>query len=221
MIADNLKELRARIATAAEKAGRAADDITLIGVSKFHDQAAVREALEAGLTDFGENRIQEAQGKWPSLLAEYPKARLHFLGGLQSNKASDAVRLCHVIHSVDRPKIADALARAMAAQGVERPCFIQVNTGEEPQKSGVLPAETPEFISYCRDKAKLPLIGLMCVPPADADPALHFAFLAELARRHGLEKLSMGMSGDFELAIQYGATHVRVGTSLFGTRPPV
>ena len=220
MIDTNLKALRARIQAAAEKAGRKLADITLIAVSKFQGIDAIRAALAAGQRDFGENRIQEAQAKWPQLLSEYEDARLHFLGGLQSNKAADAVRLCHVIHSVDRPKIAAALAREMAAQGVERPCFIQVNTGEEPQKSGILPKEAADFIGYCRDGLKLPVIGLMCVPPLDADPAVHFAFLADLAKRHGLEKLSMGMSGDFETAIALGATHVRIGTSLFGARPP-
>ena len=220
MIDTNLKALRARIQAAAEKAGRDPADITLIAVSKFQGIDAIRAALTAGQRDFGENRIQEAQAKWPALLAEFEDARLHFLGGLQSNKAADAVRLCHVIHSVDRPKIATALAREMTAQGLKRPCFIQVNTGEEPQKSGVLPKEAPDFIAYCREELKLPVIGLMCVPPVAADPALHFAFLAELARLHGLEKLSMGMSGDFETAIELGATHVRIGTSLFGARPP-
>ena len=220
MIETNLKALRVRIQEAAERAGRSADDITLIAVSKFQGIDAIRAALAAGQRDFGENRIQEAQAKWPALLSEFDDARLHFLGGLQSNKAADAVRLCHVIHSVDRPKIAAALAREMAAQGVQRPCFIQVNTGEEPQKSGVLPKEAPDFIAHCRDVLKLPVVGLMCVPPVEADPAVHFAFLADLARRHGLGKLSMGMSGDFETAIELGATHVRVGTSLFGARPP-
>jgi pyridoxal phosphate enzyme (YggS family) len=217
-IGENLKVIRARIAAAAQKAGRDPAGVTLIGVSKFHDADAARKALEAGLADFGENRVQEAAGKWPPLLAEFPNVRLHLVGALQSNKVAEAVKLFHAIHSLDRPKLAEALARAMTAQDVRRPCFIEVNTGEEPQKAGVLPGEADDFIRRCREDWKLPIEGLMCVPPAGANAALHFAFLAELARRHGLSGLSMGMSADFETAIALGATHVRVGTAIFGER---
>lgn len=218
-IATNLKDIQSRILVAAKKAGRDPADITLVGVSKFQPAEAVQEALDAGLRHFGENRIQEAAEKWPPMLADHADSTLHFLGNLQSNKAAQAVNLFHVIHSLDRPKLAKALAAEMASQGVQRPCFIQVNTGEEPQKAGVLPGEASDFITYCRDELALPVIGLMCVPPVDANAALHFAFLADLAKRHDLEKLSMGMTADFELAIGQGATHIRVGSAIFGARP--
>jgi pyridoxal phosphate enzyme (YggS family) len=218
MIETNLQEIRSRIDVAAQKAGRRAEDITLIAVSKFQEAGLVEEAIAAGQRDFGENRVQEAQSKWPTLLDRHPNIALHFLGALQSNKAADAVKLFDCIHSVDRPKIAKALAKEMQAQGLHRPCFIQVNTGEEPQKAGILPQDASDFIRHCRDELDLPVVGLMCVPPVDANAALHFAFLADLAGKHGLEKLSMGMTADFETAIEMGATHIRVGTAIFGAR---
>ena len=218
MIETNLQEIRSRIAAAARRAGRSPEDITLIAVSKFQDVLLVEEAIAAGQRDFGENRVQEAQGKWPPLLERHAGLTLHCLGALQSNKAADAVALFHTIHSVDRPKIAAALAREMAAQGLRRPCFIQVNTGEEPQKAGIPPRDAPAFIRHCREELGLPVEGLMCVPPVDANAALHFAFLADLARTQGLPHLSMGMTADFETAVEMGATHIRIGTAIFGAR---
>jgi pyridoxal phosphate enzyme (YggS family) len=218
MIETNLQEIRSRVDAAARRAGRSPEDITLIAVSKFQDAGLVEEAIAAGQRDFGENRVQEAQGKWPPLLERHAGLTLHGLGALQSNKAADAVALFHTIHSVDRPRIAEALAREMAAQGLRRPCFIHVNTGEEPQKAGVSPGDAPAFIRHCRDGLGLPIVGLMCVPPAEANAALHFAYLADLAKSQGLEKLSMGMTADFETAIEMGATHIRVGTAIFGAR---
>lgn len=219
IVRQNLADIRRRIEDAARQAGRDPADITLIAVSKFHGAEAIEAALAAGHRDFGESRVQEVEEKWPALLQRYPDVRLHFVGPLQTNKAARAVALCHVIHSLDRPRLARRLAAEMADQDVRRPCFIQINTGEEAQKSGVLPAAVPGFIDLCRAELGLPVEGLMCVPPIGEDPALHFAFLAELARRHGLKGLSMGMTEDFETAIRLGATHIRVGTAIFGPRP--
>jgi pyridoxal phosphate enzyme (YggS family) len=179
----------------------------------------VEAALAAGQRVFGENRVQEAAAKYPALKAAHPGLRLHLIGPLQTNKARDAVRLFDVIETVDRPRLAEALARELAQQDRRIDCLVQVNTGEEPQKAGVLPGEADRFIEACRERWRLPVRGLMCIPPADEEPALHFALLREIARRHGLAELSMGMSGDFETAIRFGATLVRIGTAVFGARP--
>jgi pyridoxal phosphate enzyme (YggS family) len=220
-IAGNLAAVRARIATAAKSAGRAAADVTLVAVSKIHPAEAVAAALDAGQRVFGENRVQEAQHKYPALKARHPDLALHLIGPLQSNKVRDAVALFDVIETVDRPRLAEALAAEMARSGRRPDCFIQVNTGEEAQKAGIAPTEAASFVADCRERLRLPIRGLMCIPPVEEDPAIHFAFLRELAGRNGLALLSMGMSGDFESAIALGATHVRVGTAIFGARPPV
>jgi pyridoxal phosphate enzyme (YggS family) len=220
-IAGNLAAVRARIATAAKNAGRAAADVTLVAVSKIHPAEAVATALDAGQRVFGENRVQEAQHKYPALRARHPDLALHLIGPLQSNKVRDAVALFDVIETVDRPRLAEALAAEMARSGRRPDCFIQVNTGEEAQKAGIAPTEAASFVADCRERLRLPIRGLMCIPPVEEDPAIHFAFLRELAGRNGLALLSMGMSGDFESAIALGATHVRVGTAIFGARPPV
>lgn len=217
--AGNLAAIRRRMAEAARQAGRQAGDVTLVAVSKTHDAQRVEALIEAGQAVFGENRVQEAAGKFPTLRLRHPALKLHLIGPLQSNKVKEAVALFDVIETVDRPKLAQALAQEMIRQGRRLPCFVQVNTGEEPQKAGIAPGGTDAFVALCRDELKLPVVGLMCIPPADEDPALHFALLAKLARRNGLDQLSMGMSGDFETAIRLGATHVRVGTALFGARP--
>jgi pyridoxal phosphate enzyme (YggS family) len=188
-----------------------------VAVSKTVDEAGIREALDAGQRLFGENRVQEAMAKFPALKHDYPDLELHLIGPLQTNKVKEAAALFDVIQTLDRPRLADALAAEREKSGRCPRLFIQVNTGEEPQKAGVLPAETAALIVQTR-KLNLPLEGLMCIPPADDDAAPHFAFLAKLARDHGLANMSMGMSGDFELAVKFGATHVRVGTAIFGTR---
>jgi pyridoxal phosphate enzyme (YggS family) len=219
-IASNLAAVRARIAAAAEACGRAARDVTLVAVSKTHPDSAVRAALAAGQRVFGENRVQEAERKFPALRGDHPDLVLHLIGPLQTNKVRESVALFDVIETVDRPRLAAALAEAMAKSGRRPSCFIQVNTGEEPQKAGIAPADSGAFIADCRDRLGLEIAGLMCIPPLDELPAIHFAFLRELARRHGVARLSMGMSADFETAIAFGATHVRVGTAIFGERPP-
>jgi len=216
-IADNLRRVRERIANAAIKAGRKPDDVTLVAVSKTKPGEAVRAALAAGQTVFGENRVQEAVIKFPSLRAEY-RFQLHIIGGLQTNKARDAVRLADVIETLDRPRLADAIEQAMAREGRTPTLLIEVNTGDEPQKSGVVPAEADAFIEACKARFGANLVGLMCVPPLDHDPRPHFEWLAERAARHGLSVLSMGMSADFEIAIACGATWVRVGSAIFGHR---
>lgn len=218
VIAANLAAVRGRIEAAARAAGRPPESVALVAVSKTHPAAAVREALAAGHRLFGENRVQEAQAKYPALREAYPDLVLHLIGPLQTNKVRDAVAICDVIETVDRPRLAEALAREMARSGRRLPCLIEVNTGEEPQKSGVLPAAADDFIIECRDRLGLPVEGLMCVPPLDEEPALHFALLREIARRTGLGALSMGMTADFEKAIRFGATHVRIGTAIFGAR---
>lgn len=214
----NLAEVQGRIAAAARDAGRNPADITLVAVSKTHGADRVREVLEAGHRVFGENRVQEAQEKFPALKAGFPDLELHLIGPLQTNKARDAVALFDVIQSVDRERLAVTLAREMERAGKRPACFIQVNTGEEPQKAGILPAELDAFVAACRDTHKLPVVGLMCIPPVDEEPALHFALLAKMAARNGLAKVSMGMSADYETAVRLGATHVRVGSALFGAR---
>jgi len=218
IIADNLTEIRARIEAAAEKAKRDPDSVHLVAVSKTNPVEAVQAALAAGQLLFGENRVQEAAGKFPPLRDAHPTMRLHIIGALQTNKARDAVRLADVIESLDRPKLAAALADAMEKEARRPSLLIQVNTGDEPQKAGIPRAEAEAFIRACREDWKLPITGLMCIPPAEDDPAPHFALLAALARDHALETLSMGMSGDFETAIAHGATHVRVGSAIFGHR---
>jgi len=217
-IAVNLTAVRERIAAAARGAGRVPDNVTLVAVSKTHPAATVRQALVAGHRVFGENRVQEAEAKYPELRKEFPNLALHLIGPLQSNKVRDALSIFDVIESVDRPRLAQVLAKEMDHSGRRRPCLIEVNTGEEPQKAGILPAEADGFVIECRDRLGLPVIGLMCVPPIDEEPALHFALLREIARRNELEVLSMGMSADYEKAIRFGATHVRVGTAIFGAR---
>lgn len=216
--ADHLADVKRRIADAAKAASRNPADVTLVAVSKTHGAERVRELLAAGHRIFGENRVQEAQEKFPALKSEYPNLELHLIGPLQTNKARDAVALFDVIQSVDRERLAATLAKEMARAGRRLPCFVQVNTGEEPQKAGVLPADVHAFVATCRDAHKLPVIGLMCIPPVDEEPALHFALLAKLAARNGLPKVSMGMSADYETAVRLGATHVRVGSALFGAR---
>ena len=217
-IAANLATVRERIAIAAQGAGRAPDGVTLVAVSKTHPTATVRQALVAGHRVFGENRVQEAEAKYPGLREEFPDLALHLIGPLQTNKVRDALAICDVIESVDRPRLAQVLAREMDHSGRRPLCLIEVNTGEEPQKAGIMPAEADAFIIECRDRLGLPIIGLMCVPPIDEEPAPHFALLREIARRNELKVLSMGMSADFEKAIRFGATHVRVGTAIFGAR---
>ena len=217
-IARNLAEVKTAIARAAAKAGRAANDIALVAVSKGHDAEAARACLAAGHRLFGENRVQESETKWPALKADYPDARLHLIGPLQTNKAAAAVELFDAIETVDRPRIAETLARHMAALGRRPDCFVQINTGNEPQKAGIAPADADAFIRACSDTYKLPLVGLMCIPPVDEEPSLHFALLREIARRNALTHLSMGMSSDYEIAIEFGATLVRVGTAIFGHR---
>jgi pyridoxal phosphate enzyme (YggS family) len=215
--AERLAEVRARIARAARIAGRDPADVTLVAVSKTHGPEAIRPLIAAGQRAFGENRVQEAQAKWPALRAEAADVELHLIGSLQSNKAEEAVALFDVIHSVDRPSLIQTLAKAMARTGRRPGCFLQVNIGDEPQKGGCAVADLPALLDEARD-AGLPLLGLMALPPAGVEPAPYFALLAKLARRHGLDRLSMGMSGDFVTAVTIGATHVRVGTALFGER---
>lgn len=221
-VAARLRAVRERIAVVEAEAGREPGSVTLVAVAKTHPEEAVREAIEAGHRAFGENRVQEAKSKWLALRDAVPDAELHLIGPLQTNKARDAVSLFDTIETVDRPRLAAALAREMDRTGRRPTCLVEVNTGEEAQKAGVLPAKADEFVAACRDEYGLPVEGLMCVPPLDEEPALHFALLAEIARRNGLECLSMGMTADFETAIRLGATHVRLGTAVFGPRrtPP-
>jgi pyridoxal phosphate enzyme (YggS family) len=223
-IAENLDQIRQRIRTAATAWQRDPAGIQLIAVSKTNPAEAVAEAIAAGQTVFGENRVQEAAGKFPALRAAQPAAHpleLHLIGPLQSNKVKEAVALFDVIQTVDRAKLAVALAGEIQRQGKRPDLFVQVNTGEEAQKAGIGPREADDFIRHCREALQLPIRGLMCIPPADQHPAPHFALLREIARRHDLTQLSMGMSGDYETAIQFGATHVRIGTAIFGSRPPL
>ncbi|WP_270939093.1 YggS family pyridoxal phosphate-dependent enzyme [Falsiroseomonas oryzae] len=218
-IARNLAAVKARIAEACARAGRDPGTVTLVAVSKTHPAEAVLAALAAGQAVFGENRVQEAMAKFPPLRPAHPQLRLHLIGALQTNKAREAVRVADVIESLDRPKLAAALADAMAKEGRRPALLVQVNTGDEPQKAGVPRAEADAFLRACRDDHGLEITGLMCIPPVEGDPRPHFAWLAGLAARHGLRTLSMGMSGDFEAAIAEGATHVRIGTAIFGSRP--
>lgn len=212
-----LDDVRDRIARAARLAGREPDAVTLIAVSKTHAAEAIQPLLDAGVRDFGENRVQEAEAKWPGLRARYDGIRLHLVGQLQSNKAEAAVALFDTVHSVDRPSLVDALGAAMAKHGKRPDCFLQVNIGDEPQKGGVALADLPALLDRAH-AAGLPVAGLMCVPPEGIEAAPFFALLQKLAREHDLPGLSMGMSSDFETAVQLGATHVRVGSALFGAR---
>ncbi|QKG70714.1 YggS family pyridoxal phosphate-dependent enzyme [Erythrobacter mangrovi] len=212
-----LQQVHATIAKVCKIARRKADDVTLIAVSKTHAADAIVPLLEQGQRHFGENRVQEAQGKWPALRERYPDMTLHLIGQLQSNKAEDAVQLFDCIHSLDRPSLVTALAKAFDKVGRKVPCFVQVDVGEEPQKGGCPVAELPALLDQVR-AAEIPLAGLMCIPPFEIEPAPFFAFLDKLARDHGLDGRSMGMSGDYETAIMLGATHIRVGTALFGER---
>ena len=213
-----LADVKARLAEAAQEDGREPDAVKLIVVSKTFDAPDILPVLDAGQRLFGENRVQEAKGKWPELKARYRDIELHLIGPLQSNKAAEAVALFDAIHSIDRPKIAKAIAEEMTKQGKALQLFVQVNTGEEPQKAGVMPRETQAFVGMCRDQLGLELAGLMCIPPVDEEPAVHFAFLDKLAKECGLSGRSMGMSADYETAVQFGATHVRVGSAIFGAR---
>jgi pyridoxal phosphate enzyme (YggS family) len=215
--ASRLAEVRANIARVCKPARRDPADVTLIAVSKTHSAETIQPLIDAGQRVFGENRVQEAQAKWPGLREAHPDIELHLIGQLQSNKAEEAVALFDVIHSLDRPSLLTALARAMDKAGRRVPCFVQVNIGDEPQKGGCPISELPAFLEAVRG-ADVPLAGLMCIPPADTEAAPFFALLAKLAADHGLAGLSMGMSGDYETAVMLGATHVRVGTALFGQR---
>ena len=212
-----LENVHAEIARACKAGRRSADDVTLIAVSKTHPAERITPLIDAGQRVFGENRVQEAQEKWPALLEQYLDIELHAIGQLQSNKADEAVALFDCIHALDRPSLVKALGKAMDKAGKQVPCFIQVNIGAEEQKGGCMPADLPALITQARD-ADIPIAGLMCLPPAEIEPAPFFAHLAKLADDNGLGGLSMGMSGDYPIAVQLGATHIRVGTALFGAR---
>jgi pyridoxal phosphate enzyme (YggS family) len=215
-----LRLVQEEIALAAHAADRNPVSVKLVAVTKTVPPEVIEQAIEAGHRVFGENRVQEANAKWPTLKERHPGIELHLVGPLQSNKVRDAVALFNVIETVDRPKLARALAEEMARSGKRPRLFVQVNTGEEPQKAGVAPEETEEFVAFCRKDLDLAIDGLMCIPPVDEEPAMHFALLAKIASRLGIEELSMGMSSDFARAIQFGATYVRIGTAIFGARPP-
>ena len=217
-ILDAFNQTQTKINKAAEASGRSAKQITLIAVSKQQNEDRIEASLTAGQRVFGENRVQEAQKRWANRKNKYSDISLHLIGPLQSNKAADAVGLFDVIHTVDRPKIAMAISKEAARQNKVIQCFIQVNTGDEPQKSGIAPKDLSSFMKFCHTEAGLQIIGLMCIPPIDDLAALHFGFLKTLASRNNLTGLSMGMSSDYEEAIKFGATHVRVGSALFGTR---
>ena len=217
-IATALHTLRQKIAAAAKAAGRDPASIELLAVSKTQGPEPIEQAIAAGQSAFGENRVQEAAAKYPPLKARYPNLRLHLIGPLQTNKARDAVRLFDVIETLDRPRLAEALAAAMQKEGRQPQVFVQVNTGEETQKGGVAPAEADRFITEARERWNLPIVGLMCIPPVEEEPSLHFALLREIGRRNGLNRLSMGMSADYEIAIRFGATEIRIGTAIFGER---
>ncbi len=218
-ISANLDAVHGTIAEAAARAGRRAEDVVLVAISKVQPDARIAAALAAGHRVFGENRVQEAREHWTDRREQFDDLELHLVGPLQTNKVKDAVALFDVIQTVDRPKLARRLAAAFDAAGAARRCLIQVNTGEEPQKAGILPADADAFVAECR-ALDLPVEGLMCIPPIDQPVAPHFALLGRIAARNGLETLSMGMSADFEAAVELGATHVRVGTGIFGARPP-
>lgn len=214
----SLDVVRREIGAACHIAGRPSDSVTLVAVSKAYGADAIEPVLAAGQRVFGENRVQEANAKWPALRERYPDLELHLIGPLQSNKVRDAITLFQAIHSVDRPNLCAAIAKEVQKKGRAPLMFVQVNTGAEPQKSGVLPEHTDAFIDACRTSYGLEISGLMCIPPIDEAPAPHFALTAKIAQRNGLKLLSMGMSADFAVAIRFGATHVRVGTAIFGSR---
>ena len=216
-----LEVVRAEIARACKDAGRDVSDVTLVAVSKTFPADVIEPVIAAGQRVFGENRVQEAKSKWPTLLAKHPGLTLHLIGPLQSNKAKEAVALFDAIHSVDRPSLCEALAKEIAKQGRQPLLFVEINTGAEAQKAGVLPQDADAFLTACREKYGLTISGLMCIPPLEEAPGPHFALTAKIARRNGLKLLSMGMSADFATAIQLGATHVRVGSAIFGDRPPL
>jgi PLP dependent protein len=218
-VAANLRAIRERIEAAARSAGRDPAAVTLVAASKAQPEQRIRAALLVGQRTFGENYVQEAQARWSPRRDHHQDLRLHMIGPLQTNKAREAVALFDVIETLDRPKLAQALAKEMARQERPLPCFVQVNTGEEPQKAGVAPGATDAFVAECRALG-LNVVGLMAIPPEDDEPSLHFALLEKIAARNGLTQLSMGMSADYEIAVQFGATHVRVGSALFGARPP-
>lgn len=212
------EEVGGALAKAADKAGRSGEPITCVAVTKTHNTGRIQPVLEAGHRIFGENRVQEAQGKWPDLMAEWPGVELHLIGPLQTNKVREAVALFDVIETVDREKLARKLKDEMDKQGRKLPVYLQINTGEEPQKAGVFPRDADAFIRLCRDELKLDVRGLMAIPPAGEEPSLHFSLLRKIATRNDLSVLSMGMSSDFEIAVTFGATHIRVGTAIFGDR---
>lgn len=218
MVHEGLKKVLNGVVQAAQAAGRDPAGVTLIAVSKTFDAPEIVPVIEAGQRVFGENRVQEAKGKWPALKMRWPDVELHLIGPLQSNKAAEAVQLFDAIHTVDRPKIAEAISHEMRKQGKALKLFVQVNTGREPQKAGIDPDEADAFLKTCREEHGLEISGLMCIPPVEEDPAPHFRLLAEIAKRNGIAALSMGMSGDYATAIACGATHVRVGSAIFGTR---
>jgi len=218
-VAANLERVSARIQDISEAADRSAEEVVLVAVSKGHGADKALAALRAGHRVFGENRVNEAENKWPPFKAEYPDIQLHLIGPLQTNKARRAVALFDVLQTIDSVKLARVLAKEMDRVGKILPCFIQVNTGEEPQKSGVPPREADVLISQCVGEIGLNVVGLMCIPPVHEEPALHFSLLADIAQRHGLGSLSMGMSADYDVALRFGATHVRIGTAIFGDRP--
>ncbi len=217
-VAGNLARVSAHVREAALAAGRDPAEVGIVAVTKTHGPERIRPAILAGHVVYGENRVQEAETKWPALKAEFPDLRLHLIGPLQGNKARHAVQLSDAIETVDRPKLARRLARIMAEEGRRPDCYIQVDTGEEVQKAGIPPGEADAFIRLCRDELGLPVAGLMCIPPLEEEPSLHFALLREIAARNEIQGLSMGMSADYETAIEFGATLVRVGTAIFGPR---
>ena len=217
-IASNLNEVRLKSKENSKISGRGPDAVNLLAVTKTQSEAAIRAALDAGHQHFAENRIQESQLKWPPLREEFPTAKLHLIGSLQTNKAKIALDLFDVIHTLDRTSLAKTLSKEISKKGVSPECFVQINTGEENQKGGVLPADADNFIQECIRDFGLLVVGLMCIPPIGQEPSPHFLFLKNIAERNGLEKLSMGMSSDYELAVRLGATHVRVGTAIFGSR---
>lgn len=219
-VGGRIEAVRERIRLAAAEAGRDPGEVTLVAVSKAQPEERVIAALEAGERLFGENYVQPAMERWPELRERFPDVRVHMIGAIQTNKARDVVRTFDAVQTLDREKLARALAREMEKADRRLPCFVQVNTGEEPQKAGVLPVDADGFIRRCREEFALEVAGLMAIPPADEEPSLHFALLAKIAERNELTGLSMGMSEDFETAIQFGATHVRIGSALFGPRPP-
>lgn len=218
-VAANLAAVDSRIAAAAASANRSVDEVSLVAVTKVHGPERIRPAIKAGHRVFGENRVQEAEEKWPALRAHGDGIRLHLIGPLQSNKVKAAIETFDVIETVDRAKLARRIAAISEEVGRRPEIFIQVNTGAEPQKAGVLPEDTDDLVTLCRDELGLSVLGLMCIPPVDEEPSMHFSLLAKIAARNGLSSLSMGMSGDYDIAVQFGATHVRVGSAIFGERP--